>query len=428
MKTKFTILLIVFCTFFLQAQQPIAECKNKTTQFDSLVKTNNFNEAMQPWSDVRKKCPAFSETIYTSGEKILQYAIDNAAADEKELIVRDLLKLYDQYDANFPKNTHGNSINKAMALHTANMGTSNEIYGLLDKAFKKNPENFTNPNALYLYFDLFFNTYKSGNPTIKTEDVFAKQDAIDYHLTQISKKASPTDIKSYKRVSDAMNKLTAEIATCEKLLPFYQKNFESKKLDAVWLEKASAKLASKTCYADPLFLKIAQASHQLNPTPQSAYHLAIVAFRANNQDQAVTYFNESADLNESNIEKAQIYYTVASTIFIGSNKALSKEYANKAIKADPSFGKGYFFLAQLYVSSVNECGQTPFEKKAIYWLAAEMVRKAGIADTSLKAAADKLAATYLQKAPTPSEIKESKKAGKTITFNCWINESVAVPK
>lgn len=428
MKTKFTILLIAFGAFYLQAQQPLAECANKTTQFDSLVKTNNFKEATQPWLDVREKCPAFSETIYTSGEKILHYAIDNATADEKELVVRDLLKLYDQYDSNFPKNTHGNSVNKAMTLHNTNLGSPAEIYGLLHQAFQNSPEDFTNPNALYLYFDLFFNKYKSGNQNLQAEDVFAQQDAIEYQLIRISKKASATDRKSYKRISDAMNKLTAEIATCEKLLSFYQKNFESKKNDGIWLEKASAKLASKVCFSDPLFLKIAQASHQFKPTSVSAYQMGTIAFRANNQEQAVAYFNQAAELNESNMEKAQIYYTAASTIFIDSNKALSKEYAYKAIKADPSFGKGYFFLAQLYVSGVDTCGQTPFEKKALYWLAAGMAVKAGIADVNLKPGADKLAATYLQKAPSAAEVKEAKKAGKTITFNCWINESVTVPK
>ena len=85
--------------------------------------------------------------------------------------------------------------------------------------------------------------------------------------------------------------------------------------------------------------------------------------------------------------------------------------------------------AQMYANSGAECGQTPFEQKAIYWLAADMVRKAGEADSNLKKnGSDQTAESYLKMAPTAAEIKSEKMAGKQVAFKCWINESVTVPK
>jgi hypothetical protein len=100
----------------------------------------------------------------------------------------------------------------------------------------------------------------------------------------------------------------------------------------------------------------------------------------------------------------------------------------KATEALPSFGKGYFLLAQLYANSANECGKTPFEKKAMNYLASNTVLKAGKADPKLLEAANQQSDSFLKNAPTKAEIKLANLSGKKITFYCWINETIVVPK
>ncbi|HLF51625.1 hypothetical protein [Flavobacterium sp.] len=425
MKTKLSFLFIAFFSFFLQAQDET--CAEKVTRFNEFVKTNNLKEAYLPWSESRKKCPSTDETIYTSGEKILHYKIDNAAnAGEKEILVRDLLKLYDEYDANFPNNNKGNVVNKAMALHKNGIGTSEEIYNLLDNAFRKNPENFTNPSALYVYFDLFYTQYKDGKKDIQIDDVFTKHDAVINRIASAPKNDLKT-VQAYKRVSEGIDALISGLATCENLIPFYQKNFESKKTEALWLENAATNLLSKNCTSDPLFAKIAAELHQIKPTSKSAYNLGVVALKSKNQTKAITYFDQSSELNVDLKEKAKTYYMTAS-LLITSNKSAAREYARKALLANPSFGKAHLLIAQLYVNSANECGETSFDKKAVYFLAAEAAKKAGESDSFLKATANQQAEAYLKMAPSKAEIKEAKKSGKSITFKCWINESVMIPK
>jgi tetratricopeptide (TPR) repeat protein len=426
MKTKLTFLVIIFFSFHIHAQN--RGCDEKVIQFSEFVKLNNFSEAFLPWYDVRKKCPSLDERIYSSGTKILQYKIDNASTtDEKEIIVRDLLKLYDEHDKNFPKNNKGNGVNKAMVLHENKVGTSEEIYTLLDNAFKENPKNVTNANALYVYFDLFYSQYKEGKKEIQPDDVFVKRDAIAARISIASKSDSADDIESYKRVLEGVDALISGLAVCDKLIPFYQKNYDFKKSDALWLENATTSLLSKKCASDPLFAKMAAELHQIKPSSRSAYNLGIVALNNKSQMKAIAYFNESAELNMDLNEKAKTYYMIA-TFLSNSNKSEAREYARKAAVAYPSFGKTYLLIAQLYANSDNECGETPFEKKAIYYLAAETAKKAGEVDPFLKITANKQAEAYLKKAPSKEEIKAAKRSGKNITFNCWINESVMVPK
>ena len=84
-------------------------------------------------------------------------------------------------------------------------------------------------------------------------------------------------------------------------------------------------------------------------------------------------------------------------------------------------------IASLYASSANDCGNTQFEKRAVYWLAAKVARKAGKVDASLKKNGEKSALSYEGRAPTKTDIFTEGNAGTSIKLNCWIKTSVTVP-
>ena len=125
-------------------------------------------------------------------------------------------------------------------------------------------------------------------------------------------------------------------------------------------------------------------------------------------------------------KKSNIAYKVA-TIYRRGSKSTARSYAQKAISANPANGKAYLLIASLYAGSANACGSTPFEKRAIYWKAANMASKAGRVDPSLRGRANQAAASYNAKAPSKEMIFSSSMAGKTVTFSCWVGGSVKVP-
>jgi hypothetical protein len=84
-------------------------------------------------------------------------------------------------------------------------------------------------------------------------------------------------------------------------------------------------------------------------------------------------------------------------------------------------------IASLYASSANDCGTTTFEKRAIYWKAADVARQAGRVDPSLSGRAAQAATSYAAKAPSKEDIFNSGMSGKTVSFNCWVGGSVTVP-
>jgi hypothetical protein len=93
----------------------------------------------------------------------------------------------------------------------------------------------------------------------------------------------------------------------------------------------------------------------------------------------------------------------------------------------PSMGSTYLLIANLYASSANNCGNSQFEKRAVYWLAAEQARKAASVDAGVKRIAERTAVSYEGRAPSKTDIFTDGSQGKRVTFSCWIRRSVRVP-
>ncbi|MDD2985063.1 tetratricopeptide repeat protein [Flavobacterium sp.] len=451
MKTKITILsaFLVVLTSNVFGQATV-NCAEKLSIFAEMAKTKNYGEeTFKHLQELRKDCATLSEATYIYGERIYNFRIDNAKTPaDKEKEVRELMKLEDEYRTHFPAKVKGIDVKKAMALFENNVGTSDEVYQLLDTAFKTDKDNFSNPKALYVYFEIYVNDFEAGKKGIKLQDIFTKYDEISDKIGEeekvvsdaldalIQKEDSGTvltdkenrykenhqiNMDAFETIRSSMDAKIAQLATCERLIPFLGASYEENKNNEEWLRRAAERLDRKGCSEDPLFSKISDALHKLNPTAESAYNLGVSFYSKKNTTKALEYFNQSAELQKDNTKKANVYYTIARNIYGNGNKVQARAYAEKALAAKPSMGEAHVYIAQLYANSANECGNDPFEKRAIYWLAAQTARKAGTT------AGNNAAASYDRLAPSKQEIFNSGRAGQSISFKCWVGRSITVP-
>jgi len=451
MKTKLTLLLIATASFFIQAQNTEA-CTETLSLMATSVKAKDVS-GYDYLTTLRKDCPSFHKSIYSQGEFAIKLKIEKAANPvEKEKYVRDLLKFYDEHDQYFPNNGAGNKMKKGLALFENKVGTSDEVFQLLDVAFKTDYANFKYAKAIYVYFEILVNNHKA-NKGIELQQVFDKYDDLTKKLDEeevelsnekdafLSKEEAgqaltdkesarkarlENNLEIFENVRNDMDNVILELSTCAKLIPFYQKGFEQNKTNEEWLKRATNRLEAKGCDSDPLFSKMSEALYKLNPSAEAAEKLGVVEYQRKNMTKAMEYFNQAANLHTDNTKKANIYYKIAS-LYSKSNKVQSRNYARKALQVKPSYGKAYLLIASLYGSSINECGNDQFEKRAMYWLAAQYCNKAASADSTIKAKANSDAAKYRAAAPSKTEIFQSGKAGQRIAFNCWVGESIVVP-
>ena len=433
-----------------QAQNP--ECMTNLSIYTEHVKVKNYEAAYTPWKMVYENCPTLNWANILYGERILKDRLEKATGADKTANINALMELYDNRAKYFPAKTDvaETIIDKVLLKYDEKMITDEEIYTQLDKAFTEDKANFKNPKALYLYFSSLVDLNSAGKRDV--EEVFEKYDNItekideeNEKLTEVINKLLPKEdagtltskekkqlssynsySESYGKIAESIDSKLGALANCENLIPLYQKNFDAKKGDITWVKRAVGRMYSKECTEDPMFKKLFEVQLALEPSASAYMYGGALKNNAGDTNGAIADFNKALELETDSKKKSNIAYKIAHS-YIRKSKSTARSYAQKAIDANPSNGKAYLLIASLYAGSANECGSTPFEKRAIYWKAEDMARQAGRVDPALSGRAGQAAASYSAKAPSKTDIFNSGMAGKTVSFSCWVGGSVKVP-
>ncbi len=444
----------------VNAQTEDQDCRDNISNFVEFVKIKAYDDAYDPWMAVRKQCPDMNLLTYAYGDDILKHKIETASADQKETYIQDLILLYDEWLVHFPirkgKNDKGNVLSKkGKTMVKYGVGSTKEQFDVFHTAFTEDRPSFTDPKALYLYFETHWNRFKAQEPEVTLEELFHTYEEVSErfkerkkvlaevldtflvkeqegdHLTyneQGKRKVYQNNSKAIGQFKRKLDRKIEKVATCENLIPMYQKNFEAYKTDASWLKRAARRIDDKDCDDDALFATLVEVLHKLDPSADSAYYLYILYDRQGDAAKANMFFDQSIELEEDTYEKARKLYGRAVKYRKKGRRASSRTFARRALALQPSMGKAYLLIAKLYEESANGCGNTEFEKRSVYWLAAKMASEAGRVDASVEKSSDNLAKSYEALAPTKEMIFNEQMGGKTIPLECWIGSTVKVPE
>ncbi|MHA7864224.1 hypothetical protein [Flagellimonas marinaquae] len=447
-----TMIMVTMLTGLSMAQAQNPECMTNLSIYAEHVKVKNYDAAYEPWKMVYESCPDINKANFSYGERILKSKIESSTGAEKDAFIQDLLALYDNSLKYFPtKYTKaGVAIDKVLLMYENKMASDEELFNMLDKAFQEDQSNFKNPRALYLYFSSLVDLHDAGKKDLQDvfntyDDVTGKIEEENKQLTEVVTKLLPKDSlgtltskekkmlraatvnsESYGKVASSVDSKLGALADCDNLIPLYEKSFDEKKGDIKWVKRAVGRMFSKECTDDPMFRKLFEAQLALDPSADAYMYGGVLKQKSGDMNGALADFNKAVELETDSYKKSEILYKIATTVR-RSSKSQARSYALKAIDANPANGKAYLLIANLYGNSANDCGSTPFEKRAIYWKAASMARKAATVDPALSGRASQAAASYEAKAPSKEMIFSSGMAGKTISFSCWVGGSVTVP-
>ena len=452
-------LFLILFTSPIFSQLSSDECLEQLSIFAESAKIKNYQAAYEPWKTVLDNCPKLSLATYQYGEIILKDFIKKSESEEnKSKYLNDLLSLYDLWAENFPERKGVRQIgkiysSKGQAMLDNGIKDKELIYDTFEYAFQNDPTSFTNPKSLAYYFQTGYDLYKAGSK-INLETLFEKYEELTEKFellkTNISKnidiilnkEESGTPLTSrevrnkkiYNTNSNAVSaylqlidQLIAKEATCDILIPLYSENFEENKNNPLWIRRAAGRLDGKDCSDDPLFVTLVEQLHSLEPSADSAYYLGILNDKQGNSEGALKYYQESVSLQTDNYKKANILYKIAVKFKNAGRRVSARNYAEQALSFQPSLGRAYLLIANMYADSANGCGDTQFNKRAVFWLAAQTAVKAGRVDASLKKISDRTAAAFNGRAPSKTDIFTEGNQGTNITFSCWIRRSVKVP-
>lgn len=454
MKTKLILFLsaILLSPGLINAQAQ--DCARTAALAYGEAKIKNYESAYPKIQSLREKCPEYSIVTYQYGERILKDKLEKAAEAEKEEIANELIQLYKERLQYFPSKTDAGEVytDIAQLKFDYKLGDTNEQFIAFQKAFEEGNQSFSNPKALYTYFTLLVELQDAGEKTL--QDVFTNYDVViaiveeeerklaeglakliekqeaGETLTEEEKRkmnAYEVNLKAFNQIRAGIDAKLGARADCENLIPLYSKDFEAKKGDVDWLQRAAGRLSAKECTDDPLFFKLVEALHAADPSAKSALYLGQLAEAKGNSSKALEYYKESAELESNPADKARVYFNIANNYKAQGSFSTARNFYQKALEAKPNLGRAYLQIADMYAQSVNSCGDTAFEKRAVYWLAADVAGKAGRVDPSLSSNANRAAAAYRGRAPQKAEIFQAGMQGKSITIGCWIGRTISVP-
>jgi hypothetical protein len=415
----------VLASWLVNAQN---DCQTKLSLFAENVKTKRFEEAKPQLAFLRKNCKTFNYVIYARGAQLLQHELRKVS--DKKQVALDLIQLYKDRLEFFPERTKKGIFLPRIASLMIRYEIGNIVaqYKLLNEAFSTDATHFTHPRMLYRYFELYYKKYTAKTFGISIEDLMEKYETVKAKLT-LEQEKSTKNKNAIATFLKNLDILASKEATCETLIPMYEKKFSTEATNVEWLRKAAGQLDAKGCKDDPLFVELVEAIDKNEPNAASKLYLWKIHERLGNSAKANTYFEAYLTLETDGEKKANVLHGEAQKAAKAKQKTQARSLYLEALKANPTAGKIYLNLARLYASSANECGTDEFTKRAIYWKAATTARKAGSVDSSVRSEANSLVASYMQSAPSKTDIfNKTYKGGEKIPLKCWVGGFVVVPK
>ena len=458
MKTKLTTLFValILAVGYTAEAQISEECITTGSIFTEAAKVKNYEAARESFTKLRNDCPNWSLALYQYGERLLKADLKKATGAQKEAVAKDLIAFLKQREQYFPAKTPKgkNAASQAQIMFDNKIGTKQAQFDAFQNAFKLDAASITSAKNIYTRFKLAVDLHKDGGkvPLQEVFDLYDNtQDKLSSEATKLdgklqklsdkeeagtalskkearNKKGYETNLKAFGIFASSTDGAMGALGNCENLVPLYEKSFEQEKNNIDWIRNSAGRLAGKDCTDTPLFQKLVENLHRLEPSAKSAKYLGILADKKGDNKAAEKYYQESINLETDPKERADAYYRQAEKARRSGSFGKARGLYNKALSENPSMGICYLRIAAMYAKSANNCGQTTFDKRAVYWLAASTAQRAGRVQPSLSKTANKTASSYRALAPSTADVFSSGKAGQTIKIGCWIGSSVKVPK
>jgi len=403
-------------------------CLKNLSLYSEFYKQNNYEDATEPWKTVYKECPKASKNIYLHGEKMIKDAIENTDDEGKKAKLLDsLMSLYDQRIEYFGQRGFviGKKGTNYLKYAEKTVDNFQKAYDLLEKSLEIR-ENNTSVSVLVTYMQTTRTLYSNG--VIEGKKVLDNYATLlDIFEANLEEKPSSS---LHERGLKAINNIfeSTEAASCENLVALFKPRLEETPKDKDLLKRITSLFEKQNCTETKLYTDATVNLNELNPSSESAYHLAKLFYSKEQFNKSAEYYKQAIELQGNEKTKAKYYLELAELTFdkLGK-KQKARELARKSIEFNPENGKPYILIGRMYTESVNECGSDEFEKKTVLWAAVDKFQKAKQVDSSVTEEANSYIKSYKPRFPDKKTIFfQNLELGQSYEIGCWINETTTV--
>ena len=404
---------------------------------NSKYKNTSNIDAMKSWRWVYSNCPRSTENIYVDGVKMVSYKIKKEKDDAiKSKLIDTLMMVYDQRIKYFP-DKHGKPGVQQVGAIEGRKGVDYykldpaknylETYKILGSSIELDKGNAKGPVYVYYFRSITKMAQKGDIDTAAVVDAYDMiSDYIDANILKYEKASKPKDVEKWLNIKGNIENTFEPFANCKDLVRIYRKKYDASPEDIDLLKKITKLLDKKDCQESKLYFEATVGLHDLAPSPESAYLIGKMMLKEGKYNEAVPYLEEAIKMeNETRAYKALIF--LAEDYQSLNRREKARAVAYKAAKLNPTAGKPYIIIGDLYAASAKDCGNDELTKKVVYWAAVDKYKKARNVEPDLKASMAKRISSY-QKYFPPTELLffHNLNEGDSYEVECWINETTTV--
>ena len=402
----------------------------------SKYKNNSIVDALKSWRLVYDNCPLATENIYVDGVKMYRFKLRKAKDPViKAELIDTLMTIYNRRIEYFPlhyktKKPQEGVILGRKGVDFYKLDPAKNYLGtnkILARSIELDKGKAKGPVYVYYFRTVTKMAQKGDGDTTAVVDAYDMiSDYIDANINKYQKAGKKRKTEVWLNIKGNIENTFQPFANCTDLVRIYRKKYDANPDNIDLLNKITKLLDKKDCQDSELYYKATVALYKLDPTPESAYLIGKMMLSESKYNEAVPYLEEAIKMENE-------IFAYKSLIFLAEDfQALNKfekarAVAYKAAKLNPSAGKPYIIIGDMYAASAAKCGNDELTKKVAYWAAVDNYEKAKSVEPDLNTSMNKKINVYQQHFPTTELLFfHNLNEGDTYQVEYWINETTKV--
>jgi tetratricopeptide (TPR) repeat protein len=180
---------------------------------------------------------------------------------------------------------------------------------------------------------------------------------------------------------DNVNTIFFKVAECEDIGRIAEQMLQERGDDIELKARLLRILTGKDCTEEKVYLPLAEGVHRDDPSPESAYSLAMYLVKRNDLSGASKYLKEAVDLCGNCPDRSKFLLKLGQVSYAMGSHGTARGYANQVLQIDPKNGEALLLLGDAVSVMAGGC-DVP-QKWGVYWLAYDYYQKAKSQDPSV---------------------------------------------